>query len=314
MQYDKNSFLAGVAAGRQLKGWSAAGSLADYGKYTGWTVNAPYLRTAAGRLGGWVLAGEGLTLERDVPFTAEAGVSVSGNTITMTGGGRFAVDSGFFAVGDEICARLTVSALWQLLPAALNGYGAWPADVAASGNWYLRHMGQPDSGWDVPECAATGSGEIRFTKDYPSQTLALRPTDAGGGGSAAAFATVRLDSLTVSAGCFKSREGCCAAAFVRYTDAGGDVRLTPCLVSGVQHFTYYAAARGGQERPELVTSHTLDGITFYMAAERYPALDSGRALTGAPLLDLTGGGAVSDRDELFAAVAAALGLAVYHGR
>lgn len=51
MTYDKNSFLSGVAVGRQLKGWAGGGGgireLAGFGDMTGWTVkpeNAHWLR------------------------------------------------------------------------------------------------------------------------------------------------------------------------------------------------------------------------------------------------------------------------------
>jgi hypothetical protein len=174
-------------------------------------------------------------------------------------------------------------------------------------------MGAADSGWDVPECASLGSGGIRFTKDYLTQTLALRPTDAGGGGSSAAFATVRIDSLGIGNRCYKLHSGYCVAVYARYLDAEGVSRLTPCLISDAASDTLCAATPTGEADLANVSDHLFQGMRFCMFAEQAPMEDQLRKMEGVPLLDFTGAAPITDRETLFTTVAEAVNLRVLEG-
>ena len=163
MNYDKASFLAGFAAGRAL--W----------------------RPPVRRPGGKTLETCGLR------YGTNELVSVHGNVITMRAGNwrdpghAFSIDSGEFAVGSVIALHLVVTELWQRLWFNNRAGGADAADLAGTGVF-------PDG----LNCTQLGEATIRFTKDYPSQTVGFVPLALDGGQDSGAYATVVLDRLTVN--------------------------------------------------------------------------------------------------------------------
>ncbi len=308
MNYDKNSFLSGVAVGRQLKGWSAGSARFEIGLYAGWTADAKYTRTAAGRIGQYSYVGDGVTLEDSgLSISTSGDTTLSGNTVAMSRRfNGFTINSSEFPVGAEIEIHTTILSLaygLHMLPTLSTD----PTVMSASGVWFIH-----DNGVHTLFYAETlGSGSLSYVKDDSPQAVYFYTVGYDGASGGSGVFTV--DSLTVAYNCFKSRRGCCVCVFARYVDGGGVTRLTPCLISGVKHFTYCSYTDGGAEETGLVTTHTLDGMTFYMSSEASPAADNGKRITGAQTVDLTGGDAITTKDALFAAVANAVGLEVWTG-
>lgn len=305
MTYDKNSFLAGIAVGRQLKGWNL---YPDAASVHGWTADAAYLWRNPGLLGHIPPVTE-LTFEDVVvPFGEE--YTLSGNVVTALKSFGWYVEQ--FPGSPPWLFDVTVTRVDNLLTVTYLDQEAYN-HVLIPGTGVFETI---TTGAQAGDCQVNSLGrgtfEITMQNRYHNVRLYAGPYSY----SRASF---EVNGVYDGAGrsivpggvsIYKKKSGLCIACLVRYRTPGGAYISTPVLISDLQQATEWGYAPSKPSQTDHTGQYIYHGLSWYMSTSGSQTTVMPESDTGAAILDLTGGSAISNEQDLFLAVVSAAGLTI----
>lgn len=303
MTYDKKSFLAGIAVGRQLKGWNLYPQEASM---VGWTANPGWVWRQPGLIG-HINPGT-VTTFQDLHMGSPTEM-VEGNLITDPGTSYYydgyKISGNYFPKGSRVMFDLTVIETTD----TLRVYGAGASidyPMIGTGVFFTTASG-------TVEASGLGRGTATYTnwQGVINVNAMIRA-----GGSWGQKFKVYVNGVYHNDHCimpggdyaWKKKAGPAIVCIARYINADGYQITTPVLISDRQTATEWSFFQDGITQESYTTQQEYHGNMYYMGTAGDLLTGSASSSTGAQILDLTAGSRITTSTELFLAVAAASGL------
>ena len=304
MTYDKNSFLAGIAVGRQLKGWNLYPQEASM---VGWTANPGWVWRQPGLIG-HINPGT-VTTFQDLGVGSPADM-IDGNMLTDPGRGYY--DDGVkllgdrFPFGSRVMLDLTILEVSQypLRVSGANANAEYP--IIGTGVFYTTADGWADA-YTLGRGTATW---VNWRGQINSNGL-IRAYGLWNETFKVYVNGVYLNEHCLAPGgdyAWKKKAGPAIVCIARYINADGYQITTPVLISDRQTAVEWSFFQDGITQESYATQQEYHGNLYYMGTSGDLLTGSASSSTGAQILDLTAGSRISTSTELFLAVAAASGL------
>lgn len=308
MTYDKKSFLAGIAVGRQLKGWNLYPQEASM---VGWTANPGWVWRQPGLIG-HINPGT-VTTFQDLGIGSPTDM-IDGNMLTDPGTAYYydgvKIRGDGFPYGSRVMIDLTVLEISRY-PMRVSGANA-SAEYPIMGTGVFSTTAD---GW--ADAYSLGRG----TATWVEWRGRINPPYFEGGriGGLWNWSTsfkAYINGVYLNEHClvpggdyaWKKKAGPAIVCIARYINADGIQITTPVLISDRQTAVEWSFFQDGIAQERYTTQQEYHGNMYYMGTAGDLLTGSASSSTGTQILDLTAGSRITTSTELFLAVAAASGL------
>lgn len=304
MTYDKKSFLAGIAVGRQLKGWNLFPQEASM---VGWTANPGWVWRQPGLIG-HINPGTVVTFQ-DLNMGGPQDM-VDGNLITDPGTSYvydgYNIRGDYFPSGSVVMLDLTINSASG--PVRVGGAQADASHPVIGTGVFVTIPGGT-----AVEATQLGRGTATFSRWGGRYDISA---SIRAGYNWSYTFSIYVNGVYLNEHClapggdyaWKKKAGPAIVCIARYINADGYQITTPVLISDRQTAVEWSFFQNGITQESYTTQQEYHGNLYYMGTAGNLMTGSASSSTGAQILDLTAGSRITTSTELFLAVAAASGL------